>query len=284
MRDMMGPHGTRRAKPPGPARTAPREQHPADLMDQHFTTPGPNESRMADITSARTFTERVHAASTRRRAPAPERGPAGPHRPAHRPGPGRPDHGNPAAPTAGRRPDRADPPPRPRRAVPGHPPRADPVRSRRGRLNGIQGRLPRQCPGPGPEPAVQDRTDPQPPPPPTSTTGVFGVFRAVGGSDRGGVGSCRRRDAVRGSGGGSFSGSSRGSGPVAGVAGSYGLVVRAVGGRVTGWRRGHPGLGADAVTVEGRAGIGRLRAGLRGARVGNGFPEEAAVFSARGSG
>ena len=170
MRDMMGPHGTRRAKPPGPARTTPREQHPADLMDQHFTTPGPNESRMADITSARTFTERVHAASTRRRAPAPERGPAGPHRPAHRPGPGRPDHGNPAAPTAGRRPDRADPPPRPRRAVPGHPPRADPVRSRRGRLNGIQGRLPRQCPGPGPEPAVQDRTDPQPPPPPTSTT------------------------------------------------------------------------------------------------------------------
>ena len=76
----------------------------------------------------------------------------------------------------------------------------------------------------------------------------------------------------------------RGSGPVAGVAGSYGLVVRAVGGRVTGWRRGHPGLGADAVTVEGRAGIGRLRAGLREARVGDGFLEGAAVFSARGSG
>ena len=76
----------------------------------------------------------------------------------------------------------------------------------------------------------------------------------------------------------------QGSGPVAGVAGSYGLVVRAVGDRVAGWRRGHPGLGADAVTAEGRAGIGRPRAGLREARVGNGFPEEAAAFSARGSG
>ena len=74
------------------------------------------------------------------------------------------------------------------------------------------------------------------------------------------------------------------SGPVAGVAGSYGPVVRAVGGRVAGWRRGHPGLGVDAVTVEGRAGIGRLRAGLREARVGNGFLEGAVVFFARGSG
>ena len=114
--------------------------------------------------------------------------------------------------------------------------------------------------------------------------GVFGVFRAVGGSDRGGVGSCRCRDAVRGLGGGSFSGSSRGSGPVAGVAGSCGLVVRAVGGRVAGWRGERPGLGVDAVTVEGRAGIGRLRAGLREARVGDGFLEGAVVFFARGSG
>ena len=65
----------------------------------------------------------------------------------------------------------------------------------------------------------------------------------------------------------------RGSGPVAGVAGSYGPVVQAVGDRVTGWRGERPGLGADAVTAEGHAGIGRLRAGLREARVGNGFPE-----------
>ena len=75
-----------------------------------------------------------------------------------------------------------------------------------------------------------------------------------------------------------------GSGPVAGVAGSYGPVARAVGGRVTGWRGERPGLGADAVTAEGHAGIGRLRAGLREARMGNGFPEEAAAFSARESG
>ena len=74
------------------------------------------------------------------------------------------------------------------------------------------------------------------------------------------------------------------SGPVAGVAGACGPVARAVGGRVAGWRRGHPGLGADAVTAEERAGIGRLRAGLRGARVGNGFLEGAVVFFARGSG
>ena len=76
----------------------------------------------------------------------------------------------------------------------------------------------------------------------------------------------------------------RGSGPVAGVAGSYGPVAQAVGGRVAGWRRERPGLGADAVTVEGRAGIGRLRAEFREARVGNGFLEEAVVFFARGSG
>ena len=76
----------------------------------------------------------------------------------------------------------------------------------------------------------------------------------------------------------------RGSGPVAGVAGSYGPVVRAVGGRVAGWRRGHPGLGADAVTAEGHAGIKRLKAELREARMGNGFPEGAAAFFARGSG
>ena len=76
----------------------------------------------------------------------------------------------------------------------------------------------------------------------------------------------------------------RGSGPVAGVAGSCGLVVRAVGGRVAGWRRGHPGLGADAVTAEEHAEIKRPRAEFRGARVGNGFLEGAVVFFARGSG
>ena len=76
----------------------------------------------------------------------------------------------------------------------------------------------------------------------------------------------------------------QGSGPVAGVAGSYGPVAQAVGDRVAGWRREYPGLGADAVTAEGHAGIGRLRAGLREARVGNGFLEGAAVFFARGSG
>ena len=75
-----------------------------------------------------------------------------------------------------------------------------------------------------------------------------------------------------------------GSGPVAGVAGSYGLVVRAVGGRVAGWRGGRPGLGVDAVTAEEHAGIGRLRAELREARVGNGFLKKAAAFSAQESG
>ena len=71
---------------------------------------------------------------------------------------------------------------------------------------------------------------------------------------------------------------------MAGVAGSYGPVAQTVGNRVTGWRKEHPDLGADAVTAEGHAGIGRLKAELREARMGNGFPEEAAVFSARGSG
>ncbi|ERK62648.1 hypothetical protein HMPREF0682_1141, partial [Propionibacterium acidifaciens F0233] len=71
---------------------------------------------------------------------------------------------------------------------------------------------------------------------------------------------------------------------MAGVAGSYGLVVRAVGGRVAGWRGEYPGLGADAVTAEERAEIKRLRAEFRGARVGDGFLEGAVVFFARGSG
>ena len=45
-----------------------------------------------------------------------------------------------------------------------------------------------------------------------------------------------------------------------------------------------PGLGADAVTAEERAGIGRLRAELREARMGDGFLKEAAVFFAQESG
>ena len=113
---------------------------------------------------------------------------------------------------------------------------------------------------------------------------MFGVFRAVGGVI------VRWGWVVPASGcGAGFEGRVvlgivRGSGPVAGVAGSYGPVAQAVGDRVTGWRRGHPGLGADAVTAEGRAGIKRLKAELREARVGNGFLEGAAVFFARGSG
>ena len=76
----------------------------------------------------------------------------------------------------------------------------------------------------------------------------------------------------------------RGSGPVAGVAGSYGPVARAVGDRVAGRRGERPGLGADAVTAEERAGIERPRAEPRETRMGSGFPEGAAVFSARESG
>ena len=75
-----------------------------------------------------------------------------------------------------------------------------------------------------------------------------------------------------------------GSGPVAGVAGSYGPVAQAVGDRVAGWRGEHPGLGADAVTAEEHAEIKRPRAEFREARVGNGFLEGAVVFFARGSG
>ena len=47
---------------------------------------------------------------------------------------------------------------------------------------------------------------------------------------------------------------------------------------------GHPGLGADAVTAEEHAGIKRLKAELREARVGNEFLEEAAAFFAQESG
>ena len=114
--------------------------------------------------------------------------------------------------------------------------------------------------------------------------GVFGVFRAVGGVVVGWGWVVSVPGCGAGFGGRVVLGVVRGSGPVAGVAGSCGLVVRAVGGRVAGWRGERPGLGVDAVTVEGRAGIGRLRAGLRGARVGDGFLEGAVVFFARGSG
>ena len=76
----------------------------------------------------------------------------------------------------------------------------------------------------------------------------------------------------------------RGSGPVAGVAGSYGLVAQTVGNRVARWRKEHPGLGTDAMTAEERAGIGRPRAELREARMENGVPEKAAAFFAQESG
>ena len=74
------------------------------------------------------------------------------------------------------------------------------------------------------------------------------------------------------------------SGPVAGVAGSYGPVAQTVGNRVAGWRKEHPDLSTDAMTAEERAGIGRLRAELREARMGDGFLKEAAVFFAQESG
>ena len=76
----------------------------------------------------------------------------------------------------------------------------------------------------------------------------------------------------------------QGSGPIAGVAGSYGPVAQTVGDRVAGWRKEHPDLSTDAMTAEERAGIGRLRAELREARMGDGFLKEAAVFSAQESG
>ena len=74
------------------------------------------------------------------------------------------------------------------------------------------------------------------------------------------------------------------SGPIAGVAGSYGPVAQTVGNRVARWRKEHPGLSTDAMTAEERAGIGRPRAELREARMENGVPEKAAAFSAQESG
>ena len=74
------------------------------------------------------------------------------------------------------------------------------------------------------------------------------------------------------------------SGPIAGVAGSYGPVAQTVGNRVARWRKEHPGLSTDAMTAEERAGIGRPRAELREARMGDGFPEGAVVFFAQESG
>ena len=74
------------------------------------------------------------------------------------------------------------------------------------------------------------------------------------------------------------------SGPVAGVAGSYGLVAQTVGNWVAGWRREHPDLGADAMTAEEHAEIKRLKAELREARMENEFLKKAAAFSAQESG
>ena len=76
----------------------------------------------------------------------------------------------------------------------------------------------------------------------------------------------------------------QGSGPVAGVAGSYGLVAQTVGNRVARWRKGHPGLGTDAMTAEERAEIKRLKAELREARMENEFLKKAAAFFAQESG
>ena len=76
----------------------------------------------------------------------------------------------------------------------------------------------------------------------------------------------------------------QGSGPVAGVAGSYGLVVQAVGNRVARWRKEHPDLSTDAMTAEEHAEIKRLKAELREARMENEFLKKAAAFFAQESG
>ena len=74
------------------------------------------------------------------------------------------------------------------------------------------------------------------------------------------------------------------SGPIAGVAGSYGPVAQTVGNRVARWRKEHPGLGTDAMTAEERAEIKRLKAELREARMENEFLKKAAAFFAQESG
>ena len=84
--------------------------------------------------------------------------------------------------------------------------------------------------------------------------------------------------------GGSFSGSSGGPGRWLGWPDRTVLWCGRSGAGSQDGGGSAPGLGADAVTAEGHAGIGRLRAGLREARVGNGFLEGAVVFFARGSG
>ena len=69
--------------------------------------------------------------------------------------------------------------------------------------------------------------------------------------------------------------------PMAGVAGSYGPVAQTVGNWVARWRRGHPGLSADAMTAEEHAEIKRLKAELREARMENEFLKKAAAFFAQ---
>ena len=72
--------------------------------------------------------------------------------------------------------------------------------------------------------------------------------------------------------------------PIAEAARSYGLVAQTVGNWVARWRKEHPDLSADAVTAEEHAGIGRLRAELREARMENEFLKKAAAFFAQESG
>ena len=74
------------------------------------------------------------------------------------------------------------------------------------------------------------------------------------------------------------------SGPVAGVAGSYGPVAQTVGNRVARWRKEHPDLSTDAMTAEEHAEIKRLKAELREARMENEFLKKAAAFFAQESG
>ncbi|WP_315334605.1 hypothetical protein [Propionibacterium acidifaciens] len=76
----------------------------------------------------------------------------------------------------------------------------------------------------------------------------------------------------------------RGSGPMAGVAGSYGLVAQTVGNWVARWRREHPDLSTDVMTAEEHAEIKRLKAELREARMENEFLKKAAAFFAQESG
>jgi HTH-like domain len=113
---------------------------PADKVNRQFVATAPNQLWVADLTYIRTYSGWVYAAFVLDVYSPPDRGLAGLHQPAHRPGPRRARDGAVGPPPSRAGHHRPRPPLRPRSPVPGDPLHRPARRGRGRRVGGQQGR------------------------------------------------------------------------------------------------------------------------------------------------